>query len=95
MHANRTPSQVAARPAPTGLGRLRINPCQAMCEMENSKSLDQDLNVAKIVQDIVRLRDALNRLSLALKDYRFETDSETQAEVRLLTQRLFEKAKQC
>lgn len=66
-----------------------------MCEMENSKSLDQDLNVAKIVQDIVRLRDALNRLSLALKDYRFETDSETQAEVRLLTQRLFEKAKQC
>ena len=63
--------------------------------MESSKSLDQDFRFAKMIQDIVRLRDALNRLSLALKDYRFETDSESQAAAQLLTQRLFEKAKQC
>jgi hypothetical protein len=58
---------------------------------DNARRPEDDL--AQLARDIERLRDSLVLLSLALRDFQFETDSRSQAAAQATVDALMDRAK--
>jgi hypothetical protein len=58
---------------------------------DNARPPDADL--AQLARDIGQLRDALVLLSLALRDFQFETDTSSQVAARATVDALMDRAK--
>jgi hypothetical protein len=58
---------------------------------DDARTPEQEL--AQLVRDIERLRDSLVLLSLALRDFQFETDTKSKATARAAVDALMDRAK--